>query len=399
MLSEKDAIECVIDLVPNWYLADFGPVKLEIKLLSSTVTFFSHRTLTPELKALHGEIVSSLPILYGNVKDIAKPTAIEIIQEYFAIFWLNERNNKIQWKKLLEYSSVMSLRTYENQNVTCNFVISEGTGSVDITSKELQKVIDPLATSPFTFIRINHDLSFIDYEEIMWSEVADTEEYKLNPEFLQPIKSKLQKNEFSLCLTNRGDIVVINKSGLLAAKRKKKWKLYDALTFKNFIVDVVGSYRVGANLFEMLWDLSFKRHGALLVYDPNESVVTHVVNKGSVIHGSSNTLDMPRSMLVPSVRTIAMGQKEFPRRKKRLLLELASMDGALIFSEKHILAFGAMVETHKKADGEFGARSTAARSAFHWGGHPIKVSSDGEVTLYFTSKFAKNSCTASTDFL
>ena len=35
--------------------------------------------------------------------------------------------------------------------------------------------------------------------------------------------------------------------------------------------------------------------------------------------------------------------------------------------------------------GQVGARSTAALSAYYWDGHPIKVSSDGDVTVYFKS--------------
>lgn len=401
MLNEKDAIKIVIDLVPNWYLAEFGPKKLEIELRNVSVEFFSHRPLTPSLKSLLNEINLSLPKLYELTKDLPKLTATEIIQEHFALFWLAEKNKDIQWKDYLEYADTISLRTYENQNVTFNFVISKGSGSMEVKNSKVQKFLDSLATSPFTFIRTNHELKFIDFEEIKWSDVKDTEEYKFNPEFLQPIKSMLKKEEFSIHLTNRSDIIIMNYLGLLAAKRKKRWKLYDVKTFKNFIVDIVGDYRVGTNIFEVLWDLSFKRHGALLIYDPNKIVVRNVVNKGSVMFdGSDETLDEARKMLMPSIKEkIIMAHPHFAKRKKRLFLEIASMDGAVIFSNALILAFGAMIKTHEKADKESGARSTAARSAFYWGGHPIKISSDGEITLYFTSKSGENECNATTEFL
>ncbi len=402
MLSEKEAIEIVIDLVPNWYLAECGPVGHQIELGSTSVKFYTHRTPTPELKSLLDEIKISLPSLFEQTKNLPKPTATEIIQEHFALSWLNNSNSNINWEELLEYASIVSLRTYENQNVTFNYVIGKGSGTVKVTFPELQKFLDPLSTSVFTFVRIDAELHFIDFEEIKWSEVKDTENYKFNPEFLQPIKSKLEKDEFSIHLTNRGDIIIMNISGLLAAKRKKRWKLYDVFTLKNFFVDNMaqGTYRIGANMFEIIWDLSFKRHGALLVYDPNKDVINHVVNKGSVLYEKlSENQDLARSMLSSTLKGIPMASPTYSLRKKRLLLEIASLDGAVIFSNSDILAFGAMIETNEIAGKEAGARSTAARSAFYWGGFPIKISSDGEITLYFKSRSKRGECIATTEFL
>lgn len=402
MLSEQEAIEIVIDLVPNWYLAECGPVELQIKLGKTSAMFYTHRSPTPELKALLDQINASLPDLFEKTKALPKTTAIEIIHGYFAVLWLRGKNSKIKWKELLEYASEVSLRTYENQNVTFNFVVSEGEGSVKITSPEIQKILDPLSSSIFTFIRINPEMNFINFEEVRWSDIKDTGEYKFNPEFLQPIRSILKASEYSIHLNSRGDIIIMDSSGMLAAKRKSRWKLYDVFTLKNFFVDNLaqGTYRIGANLFEIFWDLSFKRHGALLVYDPNKAVLNHIVNKGSIMDDSfSENQDTARSMLSVALKQIPMASPIYSLRKKRLLLEIASMDGAVIFSNDSVLAFGAMITTHERASQESGARSTAARSAFLWGGYPIKVSSDGEITLFFKSRSRLRECLATTEFL
>jgi hypothetical protein len=400
MLTTREAIEAVIDLVPNWYIAEDGFHKFELNLEGLTVSFVSHRALTPDLKSLLENINSFLPDLFERTKDLPKPTAIEIIQEYFAVIWLSNKDANIEWKELLEYASSISLRTYENQNITFNFIISEGNGTTDITSPEIQKYIDPLASSPQTYIRIDRNLKFLNYEEIKWSDIKDTKEYKFNPEFLQPIKSVLKSNEYSIHLTSRSDIIIMNISGLLAAKRKRRWKLYDVFTLKNFFVDKLGgAYRTGSNIFDVLFDLSFKRHGALLVYDPEKNLIQHIINKGSITSEQNNDKDSAREMLSPPLSKISMSQKEYSPRKKRLFLEIASMDGAVIFNESGILAFGAMIETHTKANSEAGARSTAARSAFYWGGYPIKISSDGEITIYFKGYKGKKSYLITTEFL
>jgi DNA integrity scanning protein DisA with diadenylate cyclase activity len=67
------------------------------------------------------------------------------------------------------------------------------------------------------------------------------------------------------------------------------------------------------------------------------------------------------------------------------MMEVASIDGAVIFDANNVLAIGAVIETHEDVGSQAGARSTAALSAYHWGGRPVKVSSDGEISVYFAS--------------
>lgn len=105
-------------------------------------------------------------------------------------------------------------------------------------------------------------------------------------------------------------------------------------------------------------------------------------------------------MLRPALGNIALGTKNALTRKKRLLLEVASMDGAVLFDNHNLLAFGAMLNSHSQVGSHAGARTTAALSAFHAGGHPIKVSSDGDITVYFTSKGpGDETCSAQLSFL
>jgi DNA integrity scanning protein DisA with diadenylate cyclase activity len=99
------------------------------------------------------------------------------------------------------------------------------------------------------------------------------------------------------------------------------------------------------------------------------------------------------------VSGIAIGETTKALKKKRLLTELASIDGAVIFDDGQLLAVGAIIRSHSDAGTQIGARSTAAFSAFRWGGHPIKVSSDGEVTVLFSSKGEDATCDAALNFL
>ena len=78
---------------------------------------------------------------------------------------------------------------------------------------------------------------------------------------------------------------------------------------------------------------------------------------------------------------------------------MASIDGAVVFDDDHILALGALIRSHPDVGSQLGARATAARSSFLWGARPIKVSSDGDVTVYFKSAGGDQECNAAMNFL
>ena len=67
--------------------------------------------------------------------------------------------------------------------------------------------------------------------------------------------------------------------------------------------------------------------------------------------------------------------------------------------DDHLLAVGAIIESHPEVGNQLGARATAARSAYLWGAHPVKISSDGDVTIYFKSRDGDAECDAVMQFL
>ena len=66
-------------------------------------------------------------------------------------------------------------------------------------------------------------------------------------------------------------------------------------------------------------------------------------------------------------------------------MELSSVDGAVILEPQtgQVKAFGSIIETAASVHGISGARTTAAESAVSYENmQPIKISSDGDITLY-----------------
>ena len=147
------------------------------------------------------------------------------------------------------------------------------------------------------------------YEEIPWSAIHESQSYTFYPEFLHPFHCVLGSDPtalFSVHVTRNRDAVIMDKNGILAARRKGEWRLYDVRTFKNAIADLMKDYYVGANLFSVLYDLSFKRHGALLVCDRQHKVIEHVVNDDSLLESESVTSSGQR-LIASTIKNVAIG--------------------------------------------------------------------------------------------
>jgi hypothetical protein len=169
---------------------------------------------------------------------------------------------------------------------------------------------------------------------------------------------------------------------------------------KNAIGDVLGKvYRVGCNMFELALDLSYRRHGGLLIFDPKHEAIGNIANDDSKLTRGAGVTPSDRQALCEVVRTAQMGDSASFSKIKRRLVELASMDGAVIFDEREVLAIGAMIKHHPEVGNHFGARETAAYSALHWGGRPMKVSADGDILIPFFHNYRNERIIAKLHYL
>lgn len=389
-MREVIILNAIIRTVPQWYICEHGTQEYNLSFDNASVTFCSHRPLTDKLVLLLEFAKERLPLWRQQLPKIPTPSAITKIGEDLVLRWLELCDPSVNWNKWIAYAEELRLKTHENVRVERNLIISNGVGTQDITDPTIQHVLDSLTAHPQVFMRVDKDLRFLDYDEIQWGEVKDSLEYKFSPEFLQPLASMANSDEYCAHLSARGDILIVGNLGMLAACRKGQWFVYDVESLRDSIVEIIGNFNVGCHLFEVLFDLSYRRHGALLVFDPERTVIQHVANNDALIlaDGDDRTCDPARRMLTPRIRSIHMSEVSHKARKKRLFLEVAEVDGALIFDTHQVLAFGAMIEFHPDSGRFFGARSAAAQSALLWGGHAFKISADGDITVLFTDKWS-----------
>ena len=395
----------IIDLVPHWYEAECGPVEYSIPIGVHHARFCNHCGLTPRLRLLLERICArteELPLSYFA----QLPSLTDVLLESFAIEWLQIHSGAVNWTKIIRYLEAIARRTNENIPVALNLVIRPGNGTDDITQPHLQKFLDRLASSTASYLTVDGELRLIEYSEVDWLQLKRPPSHKFHPDSLHPIHGIMVDGDFSAHLTPQGDIIVMNQAGLLAARRKRRWKLYEVETFKDSLSHCLGNGSVGANLFEVVFDLSLRRQGALLIYDPKHQIRARILNPESIVFSgwkdegeTESAACSGQSLISRSIADIAIGKGLGSLKKKRRLIEMACVDGAVVFDDHHLLAVGALIRSHPDVGNQLGARATAARSAYLWGSHPIKVSSDGDVTLYFRSIGEHNECDAEMQFL
>jgi hypothetical protein len=394
----------IIKLVPGWYQARCGPHGYRLRIGGHEEPFYHHSTLTPSLDVF-------LARLHLATKDVdpqhihVSPGLLDILLESLAVEWLQIHSPTTDWPRIIEYLELVSRRTHETEPVSLNLVIQAGKGTGDITQPNVQKFLDRLASSLFSFMAVDHSLHLIEYGSVEWSQIQDADSPQFYPEFLHPIHSILALGELCAHLTHQGDLILMDRNGLLASRRRRKWKLYDTPTFTDSLAYCLGSAAVVANLLEVILDLSFRRRDALLIYDPKHQVHDHILNRESIVFSGWRTevsleagAESGQAVIAPSLRDLAIGRDAKALRRKWRLIELANVDGALVFDDDQLLAAGAIIESHPSAGDQLGARTTAARSAYLWGASPVNVSSDGDVTVYFKSRGDGEECDAVMQF-
>jgi hypothetical protein len=403
-ITEAEIGREIIRLVPDWYEAAHGPEQHAFTVGEHTATFYHHRGVSQNLLFFLDRvrtITGDLPLH----QFIQFPSLNDVLLETLAVEWLSIHSSKTDWFQLLKYLDAVARRTCENEPISLNLIIRDGEGKAAITEPALQKFLDRLASSSFSYVAVDHELRLLDYGEVVWEDIKSIASRKFHPEFLHPIHSVMQETDISAHLTAQGDVIIMSKAGVLAVRRQRQWKIYDADMFQNSLAQCMGHRDISGNLVDIIFDLSFRRHGALLIYDPNHCIAGHVLNSESVI--------APDDPSVAEVESPKCGQKFIMKlleetsvekqidlfARKRRLIEMATIDGALVFDNERLLAIGALIRSHPSVGNQLGARTTAARSAYLWGAHPIKVSSDGDVIVYFRSENNSDGCDAEMSFL
>lgn len=143
----------------------------------------------------------------------------------------------------------------------------------------------------------------------------------------------------------------------------------------------------------------------LLVYDPEHCIRQRILNTESIISddwrddGVPQNPDCGQALVGQLLADTAIGKRAGSLKRRRRLIEMACADGAVVF-DNHPRPGGGNADPLASQRGKStGGKNHGRPLVVSLGAHPIKVSSDGDVTVYFKSKNGVSECDAEMHFL
>lgn len=388
----------IFDTIPQLYEARAGQFPVDLKVSGEKNRVYSLVKLSPALEGYLDHAASVWeelsPMTEGEISQIIER---EWIQQKFVIAWLESQTRITQWTLILDYVRRLSRRFPENQAMTKTMVIEPGYAtptSANLADPEYFKVLDWLGSSDHTFFRVAEDLGIKSFESPALTLAEEAGGFRFYPDALHPIISGVQSSASAadavvVHLASNGSILIANSTGLIASKRAlESWTVYDI----EHVIDSVGAAMapqlkgeereneascVACSLFQILFNISMKRHGGLLIVDRPQNLSQYVIK------GIERREDAPLGALF--TQSAFNGQNYSPS-DVRKLVELSTIDGALCLDPQgNLLQVGSMIMSHPSTPNRFGMREAAAYSAARHGASAFKVSSDGHMSLFFST--------------
>ena len=277
-LTKLELLHTIIKCVPQWLEFNENNYKHELCLDKEIAFFYTKTKLTKKQNTLKNIIKTNIEEWYQHTQSLPKKLSEEYIRHQMVLNWLKIHSESILWHDLLDFLNNAADRTYENRPPIKNIIIADSSGKngAHLNEQKIEKILDPIACSLFTYIVVDCNMNVQKYDQAYWRNINDINKYKLHPEFLHALYCEIPNNGFSAHLTTQKDIVVLHKkkyqrkidgqwkaydSGMILTIRKGIVHLYEPSNLKNTIYRILGdkehNYYIAANIFEILFDLSF----------------------------------------------------------------------------------------------------------------------------------------------
>jgi hypothetical protein len=288
----------------------------------------------------------------------------------------------------------LSEQSYENKSLTFGCVIDSqrtlGEGGARfpgdfLTLKKYKALSDGFHTAYY----VSGDgkiLNFVDLDRLEKQGLTEKHHY---PYWAEPIARASRKGRCGIALSRQGDILVFDEGTLRFTYRYGRWHYWNHAHIVHLLRDLARTQhvrpqilgRVVGAIYRAALDVSFRRSGGLFVVLRNRNSLDQVVRLGEAIADAKRD---KRDLELDDV----ISKHPIQSLPRAVAVELAALDGALVFANSgHLLAYGAVLQPKKagKLRGTEGSRTKAAIGASNYG-LAIKVSSDGDITVYSKGK-------------
>jgi len=190
-------------------------------------------------------------------------------------------------------------------------------------------------------------------------------------------------------LSRQGDILVFDEGTLRFTYRYGRWQYWNHAHLVHLLRDRARAQRVPKKIlgrvvnaiYRAALDVSFRRSGGLFVVLHNRKSLRDIARSGDAIG------DPKRSATDLEFDTV-IREHHIQSLPRVVVVELASLDGAIVLDNSgRIRAYGVVLQPKKagRLRGTEGSRTKAAIGASKYG-LAVKISSDGDITVYYESK-------------
>ena len=289
---------------------------------------------------------------------------------------------------------MLSEQTYENKSFTFGCILDpnwEGTNvespfPADLLKSKKYKALSDGFRTAYHISTNGQVLNFVDLERF---ETAPLTEKHFYPEWAEAIARASRHGRCGISLSRQGDILVFDEGSLRLTYRYGKWQYWNHAHLLDLLRDRARAQRVPRQLlgrvvgaiYRAALDVSFRRSGGLFVILHNRNSLRDVTRAGDAVNDSARDAADRQFDDVVRDQTI----QGLPR---AVVVELASLDGAIVLDNSgQLLAYGAVLQPKRsgRLHGTEGSRTKAAIGASMYG-LAIKISSDGDITVYHNGR-------------
>lgn len=288
----------------------------------------------------------------------------------------------------------LSEQSYENKALTFGCILDASSGKAEsgskfpsdyLASKKYKALSDGYRTA-YHVSAGGKMLGFIELD--LFAKKASVSKHYY-PDWAEPIARASRPNRYGIALSRQGDILVFDKGSLRFTYRFGRWQYWNHAHLIYLLRDRARAQRVPTKIlgrvvgaiYRAALDVSFRRSGGLFVILHNRKFLKHVVREGDAIGDERRSTvdhDFDSAIGGPNVQSL----------HRAVLVELASLDGAVVMDNSgRIRAYGAVLQPKKRGRlrGTEGSRTKAAIGASNYG-LAVKISSDGDITVYHDGK-------------
>jgi hypothetical protein len=285
----------------------------------------------------------------------------------------------------------LSEESYENKALTFGCILDPQEAVKEqntqfpgefLTSKKYKALSDGFRTA-YHIARNGKLLDFVDLKQFEKKVLTEKHHY---PDWAEMIARASRNGRCGIALSRQGEILIFDGGTLRFTYRYGRWQYWNHAYLLHLLRDraraqhirkkVLG--RVVGAIYRAALDVSFRRSGGLFVVLHNRKQLRKVVRRGDAI------ADAERSA-VESEFDEVIGKHTIQSLRRVVTVELASLDGAVVLNNSgRIRAYGAVLNPRRagRHRGSEGSRTKAAIGASKYG-LALKVSSDGDITVYY----------------